>query len=277
MRLTFLGTGGFRITPRPGCGCATCADARGSGYERLGPALFLHDQNVLFDTPEDIALQLNRAGIERLEHIFYTHWHPDHLLGMRVVEQVNTDWADDLSWRQLPKYRLVVHMPRAVHREIMERFGQFFGFWSQRRIIELNILDAAVHLGSVTIGHLTIRTMHATPTHSTVYVISDHNGKVVYAPCDIVPFPMDAATLEHCDVMILQAGWTGEVMRRRAEKGPHYEVSMDEIMSIVERYKPARTILTHIEDGAGNTMAELRRLEAEHNIEFACDGMIIEV
>ncbi|MEW5937351.1 MAG: MBL fold metallo-hydrolase [Candidatus Thermoplasmatota archaeon] len=277
MRFTVLGSGGFRIVPRPGCSCATCADARSAGYERLGPALFLHDQNMLFDTPEDIALELNRAGIEKLEHIFYTHWHPDHVLGMRIVEQVNTVWAPDMRWMHVPKHRLVVHMPAAVHKEVMERFGVFFEFWAQRGIIEIDVLESAVRLGSVTVDHLTIKTVHRTPTHSTVYVISSRGKKVVYAPCDIVPFPMDAAVLEDCDLMILQAGWTGDEMKLRAVHGPHYEVSMEEIMVITERYKPARTILTHIEDGAGNTMAGLRRLERKYNIQFAYDGMEVEV
>jgi len=52
-----------------------CREARKKGvpYSRSGPSMFLKDVNVLFDTPEDIAVQLNRENIKQVDAIFYTH------------------------------------------------------------------------------------------------------------------------------------------------------------------------------------------------------------
>ena len=32
---------------------------------------------------------LARAGIGRVDHLFVTHWHPDHCAGLRVVETLS--------------------------------------------------------------------------------------------------------------------------------------------------------------------------------------------
>lgn len=54
MRIEFLGTGGAITTPRPGCACRVCAEARVKGvpYSRTGPSVFIHGPDVLIDTPE---------------------------------------------------------------------------------------------------------------------------------------------------------------------------------------------------------------------------------
>ena len=53
MRVEVLGSGGATTTPRPGCVCRVCSQARVKGlpYTRTGPSVFVHGPNVLFDTP----------------------------------------------------------------------------------------------------------------------------------------------------------------------------------------------------------------------------------
>jgi phosphoribosyl 1,2-cyclic phosphodiesterase len=77
--------------------------------------------------------------------------------------------------------------------------------------------------------------------------------------------------------MILQTGWWGDEMALRAAKGPHYEISMEEILAIKTKYKPKRLVLTHIGDELGMTLAELKEVEREHDLEFAYDGMKIDL
>src|SRR5713101_5242384 len=91
LELLFLGTGGADTTPRVGCLCRVCQEARRKQgrYVRNGPSLFLPGPSLLFDTPEDIAKSLEREKIHRVRRIIYTHWHPDHTMGRRVVEGLN--------------------------------------------------------------------------------------------------------------------------------------------------------------------------------------------
>ena len=78
VRVEILGSGGAATIPRPGCRCRVCVEAREKGgrYARTGPSTFVHGPNILFDTPEESKLQLERAGIGEIAACFYSHWHP---------------------------------------------------------------------------------------------------------------------------------------------------------------------------------------------------------
>jgi len=239
--------------------------------------MFLHDANMLFDTPEEIAAELESAGIQRVDHLFYTHWHPDHTLGARVLEIMNTRWTEKPEWRMAPSRTTDVHMPGQVHGEIMSRLGPFFEFWQHLGIANVRQMAGPVQAGGVRVEAVVFRSVHRTLTHSTAYVISSEGKKAVYAPCDITPFPEDSR-FEGCDMMMLQAGWHGPEMAERARNGPHYEISLDEILAVAERYRPGRIIQTHIGDDLGLLPADIEGLEREHadiGLEFARDGMDI--
>ena len=97
MQILILGSGGCNPIPRATCQCNVCIEAREKGvpYSRSGPSIFIEGINALFDTPEEINSQLNRENITEVEYVFYTHWHPDHTLGMRLFEQLKFYW---LPW-----------------------------------------------------------------------------------------------------------------------------------------------------------------------------------
>jgi phosphoribosyl 1,2-cyclic phosphate phosphodiesterase len=95
VEVEILGAGGATTAPRPGCGCRVCTEARAHGappHTRSGPSTFVHGPDLLFDTPEDARLQLDRARIGRIAACFYSHWHPDHTMGRRVWETRNGDF-----------------------------------------------------------------------------------------------------------------------------------------------------------------------------------------
>ncbi len=241
--------------------------------------MFLHDENILFDAPEEIAAEMENAGIHRMDHLFFTHWHPDHTLGARILEIMNTHWAEELEWRMAAVHKTEVHMPGVVYDEIMSRFGPFFEFWQHLGIADVQRMDEAVHAGKLNIQAIVFETMHRTMTHSTVYIVTDGYKKFIYAPCDITPFPKDDR-FHGCDLMILQVGWCGEEMAQRARNGPHYEISMDEIIELAETYSPGKIILTHIGDESKLLAGDIRDLEAKYaryNIVFARDGLTLSI
>jgi len=241
--------------------------------------MFIHDQNILFDAPEEIAAELENAGISRIDHLFFTHWHPDHTMGARILEIMNTKWSEKMEWRMVAKHRTQVYMPPLVYGEIMERFGAFFKFWEHIGIAEVHEAEGQVRCGDLIIEPVVMKSMHRTVTHSTIYIIQSGGKKIIYAPCDITPFPWDDR-FQGCDMMILQTGWYGPRMAERAEKGPHCEISMDEILEIAREYAPGEIILTHIGDESELLLPDLKALEekfAEPNIRFAFDGMELEI
>ena len=181
-----------------------------------------------------------------------------------------------MEWRMMPKTTTTLHMPGIVHEEIMQRLGVFFEFWEHVGVASLDDSVNTVRIGELNIEPVIMRTRHRTITHTSIYVITSEDVKLVYAPCDITPFPDDERFFD-CDLMMLQSGWWGDEMALRAAKGPHYEISLDEILAIKNKYKPKRVVLTHIGDELGMTLAELKEVEGKHDLKFAYDGMKIDL
>jgi phosphoribosyl 1,2-cyclic phosphate phosphodiesterase len=91
-RLTFLGTGTSMGVPTLGCGCAVCTSADPHD-RRLRPSVLLRwneaensgpgrERVVVIDTGPDFREQALRNGLTRVDAVFYTHSHADHILGL---------------------------------------------------------------------------------------------------------------------------------------------------------------------------------------------------
>lgn len=288
MNFLILGSGGCTLIPRPCCHCAICREAREEGipYARTGPSLFLEDINVLFDTPEEIAYQLNRENIQAVDYIFYTHWHPDHTAGMRIVEQMNMHWSAAYIEGTPPSKKIKICALPQVMRDlgaIRNRFGSYLDYYERLGLVTPVSLEKEMPLRIRNIDLIPIPVEHSEYV-STVFVIKNQGKKVVYAPCDVKPFPVNRL-MRNVDVLI-----TGGLIPEGTLKGG-YPVpeedrlrrdffTMDEILEIIDKFKIARTIVVHIEEEYGKSFDDYRKIEeqyAEYNIQFGYDGMRIEL
>lgn len=83
MRLRFLGTGTSFGIPVIGCRCSVCtSDDSRNRRTRHGLALESDGRVLLVDTPPELRLQLLAAGIDRVDAVFLTHMHADHVHGI---------------------------------------------------------------------------------------------------------------------------------------------------------------------------------------------------
>lgn len=83
MRLRFLGTGTSFGVPVVGCSCAVCRseDPR-NRRSRHALALERDDRVLLVDTPPELRLQLVSTSLTRVDAVFLSHMHADHLNGI---------------------------------------------------------------------------------------------------------------------------------------------------------------------------------------------------
>jgi len=83
VRLRFLGTGTSFGVPVIGCGCDTCTspDPR-DRRTRHGALVEEGGRTLLVDTPPELRLQLLEAGVSRVDAVWYTHCHADHVHGV---------------------------------------------------------------------------------------------------------------------------------------------------------------------------------------------------
>jgi phosphoribosyl 1,2-cyclic phosphate phosphodiesterase len=91
--LTFLGSGTSMGIPTLGCTCEVCLSAVSSApgvppvkphNRRTRPSVLIsyNSHNVLIDTGPDFHAQAIREQLRRVDAVFYTHGHADHVLGM---------------------------------------------------------------------------------------------------------------------------------------------------------------------------------------------------
>ncbi|HUL74013.1 MAG TPA: MBL fold metallo-hydrolase [Vicinamibacterales bacterium] len=101
MRVVFLGTGTSHGVPMIGCDCEVCrsTDTRD---KRTRPSIYLElddDGRVLVDTTPDLRTQALRHDLRRLDAIFFTHAHADHVMGLDDVRRFNV-----ISGAPIPVY-----------------------------------------------------------------------------------------------------------------------------------------------------------------------------
>ena len=83
MKLTFFGTGTSMGIPLINCDCPVCqsGDPRDKRL-RSGARLEIGNRTVLIDASSDLRQQVLTFGLERLDGIFVTHSHADHIFGL---------------------------------------------------------------------------------------------------------------------------------------------------------------------------------------------------
>ena len=88
--ITVLGSGTSMGVPTLGCDCKVClsADPRDN---RLRPSVMVQyaGRTVLIDTTPDFRQQALRERISRIDAIFFTHPHADHIMGLDDVRPLN--------------------------------------------------------------------------------------------------------------------------------------------------------------------------------------------
>lgn len=284
MELVILGSGGATTIPRPGCQCKVCSEARLKGipYARSSASLYISNINVLFDTPEEIAFQLNREGISDIDYIFYSHWHPDHTLGLRIVEKMYIFWLGRFVRGDKPAKKVHICALERVMEDLREKYGSFLNFYETLDLIETNLLEDGKPF-EIRNYKITPFAVHGAYVTSTVFQIECKKKKVIYAPCDVKPFP-EKPQLKNPDLFIL-----GEAL----PDGPLKEeiiipkdnllrrelFSMEEVIQLIKSLKAKKTILTHIEEEWGKNYDDYKKIEKKlhEKILFAYDGMKIKV
>jgi len=285
MELVILGSGGSTTIPRPGCKCRVCEEARTKGipYARSGPSMFVSGVNALFDTPEEIACQLNRERINAIDYIFYTHWHPDHTFGMRIVERMYKFWLDMFVRGKSPRNKVKVCAASKVMEDLKSmgyKGGTFLQYYEKSGLIDTVELESRKPFN---IGNLTVTPFETPTTYclSTVFLIQEGCNRVVYAPCDVKPFP-ETPELKNLDLLIIGSfhpeGPLKEGIAIPKDNPLRKELfSLEEVERLAHKLKAKKTLITHIEEEWGKTHDEYQQLENTHKLKFAFDGLRIGI
>jgi len=283
MKFIIVGSGGCVSIPRALCKCKICVEARQKGipYSRCSCSLFLEDISLLIDTPEDINIALNNAKIDSLDYILYSHWDPDHTLGMRIIEQLRLEWLDFYENKR-PNNPILIYASNGVMQDvngIRNIHGSFLDYYEHMGLIKrINVENKISFKNNIIITFIRI----PKGKNVDIFLFEQNGKKLIYSPCDCKIFP-ENENLYNADILIIGNTFIGNVLKNGTiihEKHPLRQElhSMENVIEIKEKYKIKNVIITHIEEDWGKSYDEYKDLEKNYeNIKFAYDGMEIEL
>lgn len=90
MKIKFLGTGTSHGVPLIGCNCKTCKskDLKNKRY-RTSILVINNNTNILIDTPAEFRLRAIEYNIKKIDAVFFTHAHMDHIAGFDDIRRFN--------------------------------------------------------------------------------------------------------------------------------------------------------------------------------------------
>lgn len=280
MKFRILGSGGCVALPKPLCQCPVCKEAREKDkpYSRFGCSLFLEDLKLLVDTPEDIVHALNYADIKEIRSVLFSHMDPDHTLGMRVFEHLRLNWLEVSEGREC-NYPIDVFATEEVMSDmnsIGSKKGSFLDYYEKvRNLIRRKIVKDFIYQEGIKVTFIQAE-------GATVFVFEQIGKKLIYAPCDVKPFP-DNDIFYGADIMIIGSTIVGEVLKDGyflKEDNSLHEIlfDMEEIQQLKDKYNIQKVTITHLEEDWGKSYDDYLELEKLYdNITFAYDGMTVEL
>ncbi len=257
MKLTFLGTGTSFGIPVIGCDCAACTsnDPR-DRRTRHGAVVETERGRLLVDAPPELRLQLLSAGVDRVDAVWFTHAHADHIHGIDDLRVFTVRYGDLPAWAAAEYHQaLVCRFPYIFDDSYEPAEG------SSKPRLRLHDFRAGEPVGIVGRDFVPVAVPHGP---STVYGF--RVGSLGYVT-DGKSLPPEAReVLRGVRVLVLNALWFGK---------PHpSHFNVEEAVEAARSVEAERTYLTHLTHRV--THAELLERLPE-GVEPAYDGLVVDV
>ncbi|HNT26973.1 MAG TPA: MBL fold metallo-hydrolase [bacterium] len=224
MRVTLLGTGSSTGTPQLLCDCENCrsTDPR-DRRTRFAILLEQGDTVLLVDAPFEIRLQLLAAKVKRLDALWLTHAHSDHLAGV-----------DDL---RIFAFRNGAPIPCfALSETIATTRHRFTYLFDDNEYGDLRFLDPRpVEREPLSFRDLTLVPLHH--RHGDTAVVSFRTGPFA--------FLADLSAIDDAELEKL-AGISTLVISCTVRHDHYKHLKLDEVLALAARIGAPRTVLTHM-------------------------------
>ncbi len=228
MKITFLGTGTSHGVPMIGCGCEVCrSDNPKNKRRRCSIYVLAGEKHLLFDTPPDLRDQVLTFGVERVDAVFITHPHADHIFGFDDICRFS-----DLQKGHIPVYGSPATIASMRNKfDYVDRQSHSFGGVPRVVFTEMN---APVEVGTVQVTPVPVK--HGTDNIYGFRIDADGKSLAYIPDCSGIP-QESFRTLENLDVMILDG-------LRPDKHTTHF--SIEECVENLQRIGAKRSFLTHL-------------------------------
>ncbi len=239
-----------------GCPCEVCTspDIKNK-RRRCSLYVVVEGQHLVFDTPPDFRDQVLSFGVERVDAVFLTHPHADHIFGFDDVRRFST-----LQERHIPVYGSpeTIRMMRNKF-EYVDRSS--YGFESVPRV-RFSEQTKPVAVGNATVTPLPVwhgeEKIHG-------FLVEGDGARLGYIPdCNGIP-EETLQLLENMDVMILDG--------LRPERHPTH-FSIGEAVEMLARIGARRSFITHLTHNSEHHALQARLGNA---VTVPWDGLGVEL
>ena len=258
-RLTFLGTGTSMGVPTLGSDCAVCPTSDPHD-RRLRPSVLLQwayedrPRVVLIDTGPDFREQALRNNLTRVDAVFYTHGHADHIFGL-----------DDLRPLSFTVSREGGRIPLYVSPETEEVLRRVYDYTFSPRATYPNRPRVAIEPLSDTTCILGAEVQRIPVVHGQMEINGFRFGNTAYLT-DVSAIPETSfSLLQDLDHVVLSA------LRHK----PHpSHATVEQAVEWAKRIGAKHTWLTHIAHELGHQATNEKLPE---NIRLAYDGLTFPI
>ena len=245
--------------PTLGCDCGVCTSADPHD-RRLRPSVLLrwHESDreriVVIDTGPDFREQALRNGLSRVDAVFYTHGHADHILGMDDLRPLSFVAAREGG--QIPLY--AAEETAATLRRVFDYTFSPEATYPTRARVRIEPLEEKTVVHGVEFLRVPVQ-------HGKLGIAGFRFGRTAYMT-DVSAIPEASfALLEGLDCFIVSA------LRRK----PHpSHATLDQAVAWAQRIGARQTWFTHIAHDLGHV--ETNRTLPE-GMALAYDGLSLPV
>ncbi|MDQ3169449.1 MAG: MBL fold metallo-hydrolase [Acidobacteriota bacterium] len=253
MIVRVLGSGTSHGVPMIGCACAVCrSDDPRDVRTRPSILIDLDGFHLLVDTSTDLRAQALREGIDRVDAVFYTHAHADHVFGFDELRRFN----------HLTRLPLHAYGDAATLSAIKRTFAYAYDPDAPKGggvpDVRLNPVSGPFTLGGQVIAPVPV--MHGTTPVNGLRV-----GAFAYVTdCNLIPEP-SMALLRGLDVLVIDA-------LRHKPHPTHFTVAG--ALDVIAALQPTQAYLTHMAHDLPHA-ATCAALPA--GVSLSYDGLVIDV
>jgi phosphoribosyl 1,2-cyclic phosphate phosphodiesterase len=249
MEILFLGTSGGFLIPSFHCDCDVCEAARLTPGERRTRAslLALGKETVLVDAGPDLSFQLERDQILRINRVFLTHWHFDHIQGLSDLLMP----ASFGGWGAIE-----IYLPF----QVVPRFEKTFDYL--KSVVHLNPIKPGDHIELPDATWEVVKTTH---TEESVGFIIEASRRLAYLVDGVVPPAETLARLTEIDELVLEATFD-EFLPAADERWPNF--SVQEAVAFWKQTEIKRCLLTHLSCHSWNRGRLTAGFSAAQRLEF---------
>ncbi|RDC59965.1 Phosphoribosyl 1,2-cyclic phosphate phosphodiesterase [Alteripontixanthobacter maritimus] len=228
MKLIMLGSGTSTGVPRVGNDWGEC-DPSEPRNRRSRVSIIVESKagkRILVDTSPDLRMQMLDNNIKRIDAVFWTHDHADHVHGIDDLRVLRYDRSGPI-----PGYA-----GEETARRLRKRFDYVFeGQFGYQTIVEMNALERVRLCNGFAVDWCT---MPHGPARSTAFRFENDGRSIGYATDFSAITDEMLRTLSGVDLLV------SDCLRRR----PHpTHAHLDMALELAKRTKARRTVLTHLD------------------------------